>query len=423
MPVIDATSVRAQEPAAAPAGSLLRDSDFLRYWAARVVSVSGSAVTYVAMPVLVYRLTGSPLLTGLVSVAETIPYLALGLLVGALADRLDRRWIMVASDLLSAASMGSIPLVAALGVVTPAQALLCAGLVGTTFVFFDAAAFGALPTLVGRERVARANSWVWSAQTLAEILVPALAGVALAVLAPPSLITVDAVSFLVSALLIWGISRRLSLGRPQTPLALSALRADVAEGLRWLWSHPPVRTVTLIGTAQAVAGGAFVGQAVVYADRALGVHKVDPRLGVLYACWGLGALIAALVLPRTSARIAADRLATAVLPVSAGLAAAVAVAPSFAAAVPLILCWGVAYMAVVVNAVTYRMQATPERLLSRVNTVGRMLSYAVGFPLGALLAGGVASAAGVRAGLLAAAGVPAVAAAGLGLRRIAGDFH
>jgi hypothetical protein len=414
--VVDTAAAPAAESLAVAPRPLRGDADFLRYWAARTVSVSGSAVSFVVLPVLVYRLTNSPLWTGVVSVAETIPYLLLGLLAGAIADRLNRRWMMVSTDLASAAVVASIPLAALLGAVTAVQALIVAGLAGTLFVFFDAAAFGALPTLVGRDRVAAANSRVWSAATVAEVVVPAATGAALAVLTPPSLMTVDAVSFAISALLVTRITRRLSQTRDAGPSDRPRLGAEIREGVRFLWSHPAMRTVTLIGTAQAVAGGAFAGQLVVYADRALGVHKGDPRLGVLYAGWSGGSLIAALLLPRLSSRFAANRTVTAVLPVSAALAVAVALAPAFAVAVPLIVAWGVAYMLVVVSAVTYRMQVTPEPLLSRVNTLGRMLSYAFGFPVGALLAGSIAAAVGVRAGLLAAACVTAAVACSILLR-------
>ncbi len=411
----EAVAAPFREPGAAASLSLRRDRDFLRYWAARTVSVSGSAVTYVALPVLVYRLTNSPLWTGLVAVAETVPYLALGLLAGALADRVERRWMMVVADLAGAAVVGSIPLAALLGWLTAVQAVVVAGLAGVLFVFFDAAAFGALPALVGRDRIAAANGWVWGASTVAEIAGPAAAGAALAVLAAPSLMTVDAVSFVVSAALLARITARLSPALDEA--GRRPLRQEVADGVAFLWHHPTMRAVTMVGTAQAVAGGAFVGQLVVYADRSLGIHHSDPRLGVLYAGWGVGALAAAMLLPRLAARVPPQRTVMAALPVSAVLSVAVALAPTFAVALPLVVAWGMAYMLVVVNAVTYRQQVTPEALQSRVNTLGRMLSYAFGFPFGAALAGGVAAVAGVRVGLLSACAVTTLLAAAIGIRR------
>ena len=86
-------------------------SDFRRYLAARLVSVTGALVAVVALPLLVYQLTGSAAWTAAIAAAEALPYLAFGLLAGALADRLDRRRVMISTDLLSAALLASIPLV------------------------------------------------------------------------------------------------------------------------------------------------------------------------------------------------------------------------------------------------------------------------------------------------------------------------
>lgn len=387
---------------------LRRDPDFVRYWTARVVSLAGSAATYVALPVIVYRLTGSPLVTGLVSALEAVPYLCFGLVAGALADRLDRRRVMVAADLLSAAVIGSVPVAAGLHALTTAQVLVVAALAATVFVFFDAANFGALPTLAGRGRIAAANSAVWSAGMVVEIAVPAATGAAFALLAPSSVLAVDAATFVASALLVRAIVRPLSA--PDRARAASRrLRAEVREGLHFLWRHPTVRPMTLVGTTQSVSGGAYVGQLVVYADRALGVRTSDPRLGVLYGAWGVGALVASVLLPGLVRRVGTARLTLLALPCSAALALSLAVAPNYATGLMLTALWGVAYMLVVVNAITHRQEATPEPLQSRVNTTGRMLSWGVGSPLGAFLGGAVAQAAGVRwalvvSGLVTAAG-------------------
>jgi MFS family permease len=90
----------------APGERLRDDPEFRRFWLARVVSLAGSSFTYVALPVLIYQRTGSPLLTGVVAAFEAIPYLLLGLLAGALADRWDRRRVMVAADVTSALPSG-----------------------------------------------------------------------------------------------------------------------------------------------------------------------------------------------------------------------------------------------------------------------------------------------------------------------------
>ena len=390
------------------------DRQFVLFWTARVVTLAGTAVTIVALPVIVYGLTGSPLLTGAVAAFEALPYLVFGLLAGALADRWDRKRVMVAADALSAVVLVTLPLAYLLDALSVGHVMAVAFVVPALFVFFDAADFGALPRLVGRERIASANSALWSSGTLVEIAVPPLAGALLAVIAAPVLLLVDAISYAVSAVLTALIRRPLSdPDRRLAPLSVRALGTEVAEGLRWLWRHLAVRSMTLVGAAQAAAGGAFVGQLVVWADQVLGVRAGDVRLGVVFGSWSVGALLATLALPRLANRHGAARVALCALPASAGLAVLLALSTH----------WAVAYMLVVVNAITYRQQVTPDALMSRVNTTGRMLSFGLGWPVGSVLGGVVSEYQGPRAAMLAGATVLVAGAVAAWLSPLRRETH
>ena len=383
------------------------DPDWRRFLSSRLVSISGSSVTYVALPVLVYSMTSSPLLTSLVASLEALPYLMFGLPAGALADRFDRKRVMVLTDVVNAVVLASVPVAAWLGVLTLPQVLAVAFLVPTLFVFFDAADFGALPTLVGRARIVVANSAVWSASTVVETVVPVAAGAAFVVVSPSTLLGVDAVSYAGSALLIRAIVRPLSdpARAPAARLTGAALIADVREGLRFLWRHETVRTMTVVGATQSLCGGAFVGLLVVWADRVLGVRQGDWRLGVVFGSWGVGVLLTTLLTPRVVRRFGAARVTLGALPVSLVMSVLVTLAGDWVSASFATAVWGVGYMAVVLNAITYRQQVTPEPLMSRVNTTGRMLSFGLGTPLGALLGGAVAEVTGPRGGMLAGSAV------------------
>lgn len=394
------------------ANTRLRDDpDFRRFLTARLISLAGTSVTFVALPVVVYSLSGSALLTSLVAALEAVPYLMFGLPAGALADRFDRKRLMVTADLVNAAVLATIPLASWLGALTVPHLMVAAFVVPALFVFFDAADFGAVPTLVGRDRIAEANSAIWSTSTLLETTVPLLAGAMLAFVDGASLIAVDSVSYIASALFLRALVRPLNDPdrRPTDRLSRSALVADVREGLHFLWGHLTVRSMTIVGAAQSVAGGAFVGQMVVWADRSLDVREGDWRLGVLFSAWGVGVLVTSLLVPRVVRRVGAARLTLLALPVSTVLCALTALATNWVAGSLTLVAWGAAYMGVVINSITYRQQVTPERLMSRVNTTGRMLSFGVGWPLGAVLGGVVSHAAGPRAGMLAGAAVLAVA--------------
>src|SRR5690606_17369621 len=170
-----------------------------------------------------------------------------------------------------------------------------------------------------------------------------------------------------------------------------------------------VRTLTLAGTTHAAASGAWTAMLVPWADRTLGVAPAgDPRLAVLFGCWGAGAVAASRLVPRLSDRFGPARLALGALPASLLAGAGTVLCTDWRAAAACAAAWGTAYSVVVVNAITYRQLVTPLHLQSRVNTTARMLSWGIGHPAGAALAGAVAAlGAGPRAGLAAGLAVAA----------------
>ncbi|MEV4265556.1 MFS transporter [Kribbella sp. NPDC049584] len=377
------------------------DPDFRRYWTARALSITGSMVTAIALPVLVYRLSGSTVLTALVTALESAPYLLTGLFAGALADRWNRRRVMITADCVNAVLVGSVPLAHLLGVLSIAHVLVVAFTVQSVYTFFDGANFGALPVLVGRARVAQANSAVWTASSLIELFVPPLTGLTLAVLDPASLLTLDALSFAASAFAVRGIVRAMSESRAgQPPLRPRVVLTDIADGLRYLIHHAGVRTMTIVGSVQSFAGGGFMALIVVWCDRVLHIGTSGLRFGLVWGTWGIGGLIAALSLPRLLKRMPPAAITLYALPVSALLGVLTPLSPDWVAAALATLVWGSAYVLVIVNAISYRQQVTPEKLLGRVNTAGRMLSWGVGWTLGSVVGGVLGNAFGPRTGMV-----------------------
>ncbi len=407
------TRPRRRSPAPAreaDAPRLYDDPDFRRYLWSRLLSLSGTMITLVALPVLVYRLSGSAFLTAMVAALEAAPYLIFGLVAGALSDRWDRKAVMVSADLANAVVMGSVPLAHWLGILTVPHVLVVAFATPAIATFFDGANFGALPVLVGRSRIASANAAVWGSATVVEIALPALVGASLAIFDPATLLLVDALSFVASGLCVRAISRLLhDPTRERPPLTRRVLFSDIGEGLRFLVNHAGVRTMTVIGTIQCLAGGGFVALLVVWCDRVLGVGTAGIRFGLVYAGWSVGALLASIVLPRLLRHASAAVIALRALPVSAVLGIATAFTTSWQLAAAGMLCWSSAYTLVVVNSISYRQQVTPEALLGRVNTAGRMLSWGLGWTLGALVGGALGQVVGVRHALVVMASLSVVA--------------
>ncbi|MFJ5985993.1 MFS transporter [Lentzea sp. NPDC092896] len=377
------------------------ERDFSRYLSARVLSVVGAVVSAVALPVLVYQQTGSAGWTSAVTAAEALPYLVFGLLAGALADRLNRRLMMVAMDFTVAAVLLSVPLAWLAGGLTAPHVVVVAFATQTAFVFFDAANFGALPALVGKEKLTTAYSKLYGRTTVVELVVPGVTGLLVAIVAPAALLAVNALTAVGSALLLRAITSNMANPRPVR--GAGELAKDVREGLRFLWDEPVIRILTLVGATHSVASGAWMAVLVPFADQVLGVApKGDARLAVLFSCWGVGAVIASRLFPRVTARWGNAKVSLAALPLSLLGGVLVLVSGHW-----IVLCltatyWGITGALVVINGITYRQQVCPEELQSRVNTTGRMVAWGLGQPLGAALAGVLSVAAGdPRAGLAA----------------------
>jgi MFS family permease len=389
---------------------LWRDRAFVVFWSARTLSYLGTGITNVILPLLVYQRTGSPLAVALVSGTEAVPYLAVGLLAGAIADRLNRRKIMVTCDVSCALLLGSGPAAAALHLLTTVQVFAIAVGVNTAFVWFDAANFGALPALVDRAQLPNATSLVGSGGTVAFLLGPTVGAAATGIMAPSYVLGLDGATYAMSALLLSSIRRPFQRSVPPAT-ERKRLRADIADGLRFLWGEPVLRTMTFAVFGLCVSWGGAFGLLVVYASRALHLAHLDVRLGVLYSAGELGSVISIAVFPRLFKHLAAGWLAAAFLALNAATVGLLAVAPAYVWALPAFCCCELSYIMVTTTSITVRQMLTPDHLQSRVNTVGRMFAWG-GQPIGALVGGVLAGMLSIRVafGLMA---IGAVCGAGL----------
>ncbi|MGP4051171.1 MFS transporter [Streptomyces sp. 2A115] len=379
---------------------LRRSAGFRNFWLSRAVSGLGSAITTVALPVLVFQESRSPFLVSLVAAAGTLPYLAFGLIAGAIADRVDRRVLMIVTDCLSALCLGSIPVAWALDVLTVAHVVVVAFLSSSLSLFFDAGVYGFVPDIVGKEKLTEANSAIYGAETVVRIAGNAVAGALIALTNPVGTLALDALSFAGSALFIRAVTNVPP--RVARSGVRPGFRESVSEGLRFLAGHPTLRVMTVVGTLQSFSGGAIVGQLVVFADRVLGIHGSDGRIGLLYMAWSAGGIGGSLLLPRLRRRFEAFPLLLWVLPVGALLGLVVVLTTDWRIALVALAVWGTAYLIVLVNTMTYSQEVTPSELQGRVNTTRRMISSGLGVPLGALVASSITVSVGIRAGMATA---------------------
>ncbi|WP_084727715.1 MFS transporter [Rhodococcoides yunnanense] len=373
---------------------------------ARTIAWFGSAVALVALPLVVYRTTGSASATALLAAVESAPYLVFGLFAGAVADRWRRRPTMVVTAVAACAAVASIPVAHSAAILTTTHVFVAAFVSAAALVFFDAAGFGLLPSLVPRERLADAVGQQTAMATVITMAGPALGGVLIAASSPFAALALNAVAFAAAAVVLCWVREPEPSARTEPP----HLWRDIGQGVRFIWGHTLVRLLTLIGTGNSVAGGIMTGLLVVTAVQQYGVDENGGVLGLFFAALGVGTLISTVLLPRLSRRSTAGTIAISGLLVQACAISVWILATSPVLGAVALVVFQCAASTVIINGITVRHLVTPDALQGRVNTTARMLAWG-GQPVGAGVAGAVVGPVGVPMTLALAVGVIVVNAA------------
>ncbi|MEP7202297.1 MAG: MFS transporter [Ilumatobacteraceae bacterium] len=399
--------------------TLRAEPGFVRWATAEAISMSGSAVTGVVLPLVVYQITGSAAQTGALFALRVVPYLIFGLVAGPIADRGSRRRLILGGNLIEGALVATIPIADLLGVLTIAQIYVVALLAATAYVFSDAAVFGAVPALVGPRLLPAANGVLSSLASCSDIAGPVIAGVLAAWIGATNAIWIDSASFFVAAAILASI--RSSFRETSVPTTNAGLRTTVARALKFIRGERTVATLLICGFGNSFAFGSVLGLLVPYAVEELGVPADDGRIGLFYGAIGVGSLVASLLFRRifrpnrvrflTPGSLAASgTLVTLLAANSLWMSALVAIA---------LLSWSLTVTIMV--GLTYRQLAAPDELRSSVNVIGRMTAWG-GQPFGAATGAVIAATADVRAAYVVAAAVMLIAACGaaISLRNAAG---
>lgn len=383
---------------------LWRQPDFLKLWAGQTVSLFGSQVTTLALPltaVLVLRAT--PVQMGILGAAQFLPYLLLTLFAGVWIDRRRRRPMLIVADVGRAGLVGLIPLLALLGWLRMDALYGIALLLGVLTVFFDLAYQSYLPALVERAHLLEGNSKLQVSASVAEIGGPGLAGVLVQVISAPGALVMDAVSFLASVLSLALIHKPEPM--PAVSPTRQNVRRELAEGLRVTFGNRYLRALAGEAATSNGFGEVITTLFVLYAVRQLGIGP--ERLGLILATGSIGALVGSATAGAIVRRfgVGPTIVGSMLLGCLPLLLVPLADGPPLVVNLLLVLAFFVSGCGVAlsnVQVISLRQTITPDHLLGRVHASYRTVVTGA-IPLGALLGGFLGGAIGLRPALLVAA--------------------
>ncbi|MEQ1736694.1 MAG: MFS transporter, partial [Rhodoglobus sp.] len=277
-----------------PRRTLLRNRNFLWLWGGDAISQLGAQFTGLAIPVLAITLLGATeWQVGLLTAAETAAFLVVGLPAGAWIDRMRKRRVMIAADLVRAVTLVSLPLLWWAGALQMWHLYVVGAIVGIATVFFDVSYQSYVPILLPGAQVGAANSTLETTGQIARIGGPGLAGALLTIVSAPVLLVVDAVSYVVSAVALSRV-RDSEVLRPVQER--DSLPREIAEGLRFVFRHPILWRITLttstsnlfgmlVGTLEAILILRELGLSPAAFGIILGVGSIGGLLGAVSTPW------------------------------------------------------------------------------------------------------------------------------------------
>lgn len=368
-----------------PSGSL--GTNFWRLWTSSGLSNLSDGILKIALPLIAIQYTQSPTLIAGLAIAERLPWLLFALQAGAISDRHDRRRIMVGANVARALVLAVVATGLAVDVGQIWVLYLAALMLGVAETLYDTSAQSILPQVVDRKLLSRANGRLYSVELTAnEFIGPPLGGFLVAVGAALALATSSVVWLVAAAVLL------LLAGSYRTEHdGSTTIRADIAEGMRFLIRHRVLRAMAVLTGLGNLGVSAMFAVFVLYAvgpSSAMGLS--EPAFGVLLASLAVGALLGTFV-AEPAERWWGRQMSLIAMLVAGGVMLAT---PAFTSSAWVIaaafLVGGITVVMGNVVMVSLRQRVTPDRLLGRVNSAYRLVAWGT-MPVGALLGGVVAA--------------------------------
>jgi predicted MFS family arabinose efflux permease len=349
-------------------------------WSGQVVTTLGAQASSIIYPLLILALTASPAQASLATALRIVPYLLLSLPVGALIDRWDRRRVMIICHVARGAAIATLPLAMAFDALTVAHIYAVAVIEGALHVFFNIAETAALPRVVDKAELPQATAQNQAGFAAATVVGPALGTWLYQVAGKGVPFVVDTITHLLGALALWRMRTSFT---PAPVLKRPDLRAEVIEGLRWLWHHRLIRDMALI-----TGGLNFLSTATPLLLIVLAKEQgaSEAQIGLVFALGGLGAILGALVGGQIQRRFSFGQVIIGTIALQALLFPFYALAPG-----PVwlgVVYAGIMFFGPVFNVVqfSYRISMIPDGLQGRVNSGFRLICFSMN-PVGAALCG------------------------------------
>jgi MFS family permease len=389
-------------------GLIFRHRDFRWFWSGQTVSVVGTQVTTVALPlVATLDLRAGAGAVGAIAAATYLPNVILPLAAGLWLERRRRRPPMIGADIVRVLALGLVPVAALLHLTTLALLTIVAFVVGAASVVFDVSSFAYVPGLVADDDLARANQALQGSMTVAQVAGPGLAGLLVQWLGPAIAVLVDAASYVASLVGLAGARQ------PEpVPIHDATERGRVWAGVRGLLGNPVLRALTIH------AGTYNVGSQILFVNLLVWLvndqHVSVGLYGAALSAAGAGAFGGTMVVLRISRRLGYGRTYALVLVLFTGVPLVLAALPMTGVALGLAvaaveLVAGVGLGAANVLSTTLRQAAVPRATLARSIGTYRLLIFGV-IPIGSVAAGLIGDRFGSRAGVAVGTVVMAVSA-------------
>ncbi|HET9341535.1 MAG TPA: MFS transporter [Candidatus Eremiobacteraceae bacterium] len=383
----------------ARAQGIFASRTFSLFYAGQALSYVGDGLRTLAIPLLVYHLTGSPLSLGVSYALEFLPFALFGPIGGALADRLDRRRMMLLCDFIRFLVLALFALAYARGVLTLPWLYAGIAIIATCAAFFIGGQSPSIPFLLGKDRASPAVAALIAAEQGANLIVPPIGGALFALVGPLPELAINAFTYLTSQLSLYVLP---TLG-PDVPGRMPTVRelvADVAEGFRIVLADDAMRAVAMLSGALNFFGIMAFAVIIPFLERDLGAST--QQVGLAFGVIAAGSVVGSLIAGRYGMRWPFGKALITAYAIDAFIFLPVVFAHELWFGVTFFACASACGSFEIAQIVAWRMRVAPEDKVGRVSASVRLIAL-IGLVPGTLIGGWIAQVYGARDAMIASA--------------------